>query len=149
MTRKPENGRHRSSSSSSAAEMDVIVHAKGDFMEVYGLNHGLIYLLKDPRDPLLHIHLFESEAVEEVGNNNNQCDTTITKLTCPKALSSPLYDYERSSGAERKRDIESQNNICLSYRLYILFSIVAFLKFTTSATIGSRIEREIERRITI
>lgn len=59
MTRKPEGGRNRS------FEMDVM-HAKGDFMEVYGLNHGLIYLLKDPRDPLLHIHLYESDAVEEV-----------------------------------------------------------------------------------
>lgn len=59
MTRKPEGGRNRS------FEIDV-VHAKGDFMEVCGLNHGLIYLLKDPKDPLLHIHLFESEAVDEV-----------------------------------------------------------------------------------
>lgn len=59
MTRKPEGGRNRS------FEIDV-AHAKGDFMEVYGLNHGLIYLLKDPKDPLLHIHLFESEAVDEV-----------------------------------------------------------------------------------
>lgn len=64
MTRKPEGGRNRS------FEIDV-VHAKGagDFMEVYGLNHGLIYLLKDPQDPLLHIHLFESEAVEEVSGH--------------------------------------------------------------------------------
>ena len=66
MTRKPEGGGGRNRS----AEIDV-VHAKGDFMEVYGLNHGLIYLLKDPRDPLLHIHLFESDAVDEV------CETPL------------------------------------------------------------------------
>lgn len=60
MTRRPEGGR-----SNRSFEIDV-VHAKGDFMEVYGINNGLIYLLKDPRDPLLHIHAFESDAVDEV-----------------------------------------------------------------------------------
>lgn len=64
MTRKPEGGRNNNRS----FEIDV-VHAKGDFMEVHGLNNGLIYLLKDPRDPLLHIHLFESDAVDEVRKN--------------------------------------------------------------------------------
>lgn len=59
MTRKPEGGRNR------AFEIDM-VHAKGDFMEVHGLNNGLIYLIKDPRDPLLHIHLFECDALDEV-----------------------------------------------------------------------------------
>lgn len=63
MTRKPEgSGRNRS------FEIDT-VHAKGgggEFMEFYGLNNGFIYLVKDPRDPLLHIHLFESDAIDEV-----------------------------------------------------------------------------------
>lgn len=72
MTRKPEGGRNHNRS----FEIDV-VHAKGDLMEVYGLNNGLIYLLKDPRDPLLHIHLFESDAVEEVSGRCN-----LFAITC-------------------------------------------------------------------
>lgn len=46
-----------------------VVHAKGNFMEVWSNTSGMIYLLKDPRDPLLHIHLFESESIDEVGRN--------------------------------------------------------------------------------
>lgn len=34
--------------------------------EIYGPENGMVYLLKNPRDPLLHIHLFESDSVEEV-----------------------------------------------------------------------------------
>lgn len=37
-----------------------------NFMEFQGPITGLVYLLKDPKDPLLHIYLFECEAVEEV-----------------------------------------------------------------------------------
>lgn len=37
-----------------------------NFMEFLGPITGLVYLMKDPRDPLLHIYLFECEAVEEV-----------------------------------------------------------------------------------
>lgn len=35
-------------------------------MEICGPEYGIVYLLKNPRDPLLHIHLYESECVEEV-----------------------------------------------------------------------------------
>ncbi|CAD6991643.1 unnamed protein product, partial [Ceratitis capitata] len=35
-------------------------------MEFLGPITGLVYLMKDPRDPLLHIYLFECEAVEEL-----------------------------------------------------------------------------------
>uniref|UniRef100_A0A336MD89 CSON013817 protein n=1 Tax=Culicoides sonorensis TaxID=179676 RepID=A0A336MD89_CULSO len=34
--------------------------------EIYGPENGMVYLLKNPRDPLLHIHLFESDSVEEM-----------------------------------------------------------------------------------
>lgn len=37
-----------------------------NFMEFQGPITGLVYLLKDPKDPLLHIYLFECETVEEV-----------------------------------------------------------------------------------
>lgn len=36
------------------------------FMSIVGPQHGFVYLLKDPRDPLLHIHLFEGDSAEEV-----------------------------------------------------------------------------------
>ncbi|KXJ78995.1 hypothetical protein RP20_CCG002548 [Aedes albopictus] len=34
--------------------------------EIYGPEYGLIYLLKTPQDPLLHIHLYECEKYEQV-----------------------------------------------------------------------------------
>lgn len=37
-------------------------------MTIVGHQSGIVYLLKDPRDPLLHIHLYESDAVDEVSN---------------------------------------------------------------------------------
>lgn len=37
-----------------------------NFMEFQGPITGLVYLLKDPKDPLLHIYLFECETIEEV-----------------------------------------------------------------------------------
>lgn len=37
-----------------------------NFMEFQGPITGLVYLLKDPKDPLLHIYLFECDTVEEV-----------------------------------------------------------------------------------
>lgn len=37
-------------------------------MTIVGQQSGMVYLLKDPRDPLLHIHLYESDAVDEVSN---------------------------------------------------------------------------------
>ncbi|EDW25120.1 GL24514 [Drosophila persimilis] len=36
-----------------------------NFMEFQGPITGLVYLLKDPKDPLLHIYLFECETIEE------------------------------------------------------------------------------------
>ncbi|XP_059618603.1 uncharacterized protein LOC132263053 [Phlebotomus argentipes] len=45
-----------------------IVQAKssGNFMELIGTINGFLYLLKDPGDPLIHIHLYESESMEEL-----------------------------------------------------------------------------------
>ncbi|XP_032592680.1 TBC1 domain family member 4 isoform X2 [Drosophila grimshawi] len=37
-----------------------------NFMEFQGPITGLVYLLKDPKDPLLHIYLFECDTVEEM-----------------------------------------------------------------------------------
>lgn len=37
-----------------------------NFMEFLGPITGMVYLLKDPKDPLLHIHLYECESTEEV-----------------------------------------------------------------------------------
>lgn len=37
--------------------------------EIYGPEYGLIYLLKTPQDPLLHIHLYECEKYEQVSGN--------------------------------------------------------------------------------
>ncbi|XP_065092580.1 TBC1 domain family member 4 isoform X2 [Ochlerotatus camptorhynchus] len=34
--------------------------------EIYGPEYGLIYLLKTPQDPLLHIHLYECEKYEQM-----------------------------------------------------------------------------------
>lgn len=45
---------------------EVTVEQPQNFMEFQGPITGLVYLLKDPKDPLLHIYLFECEAVEEV-----------------------------------------------------------------------------------
>ncbi|XP_030375909.1 TBC1 domain family member 4 isoform X2 [Scaptodrosophila lebanonensis] len=42
------------------------------FMEFQGPITGLVYLLKDPKDPLLHIYLFECEAVEEMAELMHQ-----------------------------------------------------------------------------
>lgn len=39
---------------------------KDNIYEIYGPENGMIYLLKNPRDPLLHIHLYECESKEEV-----------------------------------------------------------------------------------
>lgn len=35
-------------------------------MNIIGPEHGIIYLLKDPRDPLLHIYLYESDSLDDV-----------------------------------------------------------------------------------
>ncbi|XP_033162391.1 TBC1 domain family member 4 isoform X1 [Drosophila mauritiana] len=43
-----------------------------NFMEFQGPITGLVYLLKDPKDPLLHIYLFECEAVEEMAELMHQ-----------------------------------------------------------------------------
>nr|XP_036233743.1 TBC1 domain family member 4 isoform X2 [Bactrocera oleae] len=43
-----------------------------NFMEFLGPITGLVYLMKDPRDPLLHIYLFECEAVEEMAELMHQ-----------------------------------------------------------------------------
>lgn len=56
MTKKSDGGWNRTTGI-------AIVHAKG---EVWSQTNGMIYLLKDPKDPLLHIHLFESDAIDEV-----------------------------------------------------------------------------------
>lgn len=40
-----------------------------NFMEFTGPLTGLVYLMKEPKDPLLHIYLFECDAVEEVSLN--------------------------------------------------------------------------------
>ena len=42
-----------------------------NFMEFTGPLTGLVYLMKEPKDPLLHIYLFECEAVEEVSVAHN------------------------------------------------------------------------------
>jgi len=42
-----------------------------NFMEFQGPITGLVYLLKDPKDPLLHIYLFECETIEEVSSYLN------------------------------------------------------------------------------
>lgn len=39
-----------------------------NFMEFTGPITGLVYLMKEPKDPLLHIYLFECDAVEEVSS---------------------------------------------------------------------------------
>ncbi|KAG4077312.1 hypothetical protein HA402_009713 [Bradysia odoriphaga] len=38
----------------------------GTIMQIVGPQHGIVYLMKDPRDPLLHIYLFESDCIEEM-----------------------------------------------------------------------------------
>ncbi|KAH8381751.1 hypothetical protein KR093_011657 [Drosophila rubida] len=43
-----------------------------NFMEFQGPITGLVYLLKDPKDPLLHIYLFECEAIEEMAELMHQ-----------------------------------------------------------------------------
>ncbi|KAH8382011.1 hypothetical protein KR009_001351 [Drosophila setifemur] len=43
-----------------------------NFMEFQGPITGVVYLLKDPKDPLLHIYLFECEAVEEMAELMHQ-----------------------------------------------------------------------------
>lgn len=42
----------------------------GTIMQIVGPQHGIVYLMKDPRDPLLHIYLFESDCIEEVSGIN-------------------------------------------------------------------------------
>ncbi|EDV93758.1 GH19506, partial [Drosophila grimshawi] len=52
-----------------------------NFMEFQGPITGLVYLLKDPKDPLLHIYLFECDTVEEVSST---CNSTYSILnSCP------------------------------------------------------------------
>lgn len=41
-------------------------NSDGTIMQIVGPQHGIVYLMKDPRDPLLHIYLFESDCIEEV-----------------------------------------------------------------------------------
>ncbi|XP_055847242.1 TBC1 domain family member 4 isoform X2 [Episyrphus balteatus] len=41
-------------------------------MEFNGPLTGLVYLIKDPRDPLLHIHLFECESIDEMAELMHQ-----------------------------------------------------------------------------
>lgn len=36
--------------------------------EIWGPENGFVYLLKNPRDPLLHIHLYETDNVDEVSD---------------------------------------------------------------------------------
>ncbi|KAI8129594.1 TBC1 domain family member 1 [Lucilia cuprina] len=43
-----------------------------NFMEFTGPLTGLVYLMKEPKDPLLHIYLFECEAVEEMAELMHQ-----------------------------------------------------------------------------
>lgn len=35
-------------------------------IEILGPQSGLVYMMKNPKDPLIHIHLYESDAAEEV-----------------------------------------------------------------------------------
>ncbi|XP_030565188.1 TBC1 domain family member 4 isoform X2 [Drosophila novamexicana] len=43
-----------------------------NFMEFQGPITGLVYLLKDPKDPLLHIYLFECDTIEEMAELMHQ-----------------------------------------------------------------------------
>ncbi|XP_073833474.1 PTB_TBC1D1_like and TBC domain-containing protein plx isoform X2 [Musca autumnalis] len=43
-----------------------------NFMEFTGPITGLVYLMKEPKDPLLHIYLFECDAVEEMAELMHQ-----------------------------------------------------------------------------
>uniref|UniRef100_A0A1B0EYA1 Rab-GAP TBC domain-containing protein n=2 Tax=Lutzomyia longipalpis TaxID=7200 RepID=A0A1B0EYA1_LUTLO len=45
-----------------------VVNARSNdsFMEISGTINGFLYLLKDPRDPLLHIYLFETDSQDEM-----------------------------------------------------------------------------------
>ncbi|KAH8248377.1 hypothetical protein KR032_004194 [Drosophila birchii] len=51
---------------------EVAAEQPQNFMEFQGPITGLVYLLKDPKDPLLHIYLFECEAVEEMAELMHQ-----------------------------------------------------------------------------
>ncbi|XP_032578186.1 TBC1 domain family member 4 isoform X2 [Drosophila sechellia] len=67
-----------SSSAASAYQLQLQQSAEAsaeqpqNFMEFQGPITGLVYLLKDPKDPLLHIYLFECEAVEEMAELMHQ-----------------------------------------------------------------------------
>lgn len=55
-------------------------------MNIIGPEHGIIYLLKDPRDPLLHIYLYESDNLDDVSvtYRRNSLLFKLSGLSCLK-----------------------------------------------------------------
>ncbi|XP_062553983.1 TBC1 domain family member 1 isoform X2 [Armigeres subalbatus] len=72
---KQEKGKKNSDflipKSNSARPLPITI-GNDNVAELYGPEHGLIYLLKTPQDPLLHIHLYECEKYEQMAELMHQ-----------------------------------------------------------------------------
>ncbi|KAH8268317.1 hypothetical protein KR026_004868 [Drosophila bipectinata] len=63
---------HQQQQAAATAAAEASAEQAQNCMEFQGPITGLVYLLKDPKDPLLHIYLFECEAVEEMAELMHQ-----------------------------------------------------------------------------
>ncbi|XP_055375031.1 TBC1 domain family member 4 isoform X2 [Condylostylus longicornis] len=51
-----------------------------NFMEFNGPMNAMVYLIKDPRDPLLHVYLYESDSIEEMTELMHQMRDPVHNL---------------------------------------------------------------------
>lgn len=72
---------HQQQQAAATAAAEASAEQAQNCMEFQGPITGLVYLLKDPKDPLLHIYLFECEAVEEVSSFQSQPEDGWEKLS--------------------------------------------------------------------
>uniref|UniRef100_A0A1I8PT26 Rab-GAP TBC domain-containing protein n=1 Tax=Stomoxys calcitrans TaxID=35570 RepID=A0A1I8PT26_STOCA len=111
-----------------------------NFMEFTGPITGLVYLMKEPKDPLLHIYLFECDAVEEmaelmhqmrdpahtlggsvgsipqtlVANNNSAGDLSMQKVLTSNGVHTTPASNLKMAEAMRQAQREASPNVTAS-----------------------------------
>lgn len=50
-----------------------IPNGNQDSIEIIGPQPGLVYMIRNPKDSLIHIHLYESDSANEVSGNEYLC----------------------------------------------------------------------------
>uniref|UniRef100_A0A182MQS4 Uncharacterized protein n=1 Tax=Anopheles culicifacies TaxID=139723 RepID=A0A182MQS4_9DIPT len=96
--------------------------------EIFGPEFGLVYLLKNPHDPLLHIHFYECEKYEQL-RSSNVGHVYLSYLLTGKEKSNPTRC--QPTGKSSKMPIGTKSSFALrDYR--VLLDVVNFSRLRRS-----------------